>query len=121
VLHNTNMKLLSRITLTTVLLGTATAIATDVGPKRTDFSRYQAMLDHSPFAVATAATLPAATPSFAPNDLYIADVVHSPEGDRITLRSVSDKNFEEVVSTRGPNKHGYSIKDFKFQIDKCPH
>ena len=63
----------------------------DVVPKRTEFARYQSMLANSPFAVATAVALPAATPSFA-KDLYIANAAKSPEGDLVTLNSATDRN-----------------------------
>jgi hypothetical protein len=87
--------------------------ASDVVPKRTEFARYQAMLDHSPFAVATAVALPAATPSFA-KDLYIANAARSPEGDLVTIASASDKNFKEYLSTREPNTHGYAIANIEW-------
>jgi len=87
------MKSTIPIALTTGLFAVTAVFATEVVPKRTDFNRYQAMLDHSPFAVATAAALPAATPSFA-KDLYIANAARSPEGDLVTLASASDKNFK---------------------------
>src|SRR5437879_4687107 len=38
------------------------ARAADDLPKRLDFDRYKGMLEHSPFAVATAVVAPAATP-----------------------------------------------------------
>ncbi|HJT80256.1 MAG TPA: hypothetical protein VJ719_03580 [Chthoniobacterales bacterium] len=90
-----------------------TARATDVVPKRTEFSRYQSMLDNSPFAVATAVALPAATPSFA-KDLYIANAARTAEGDLITLNSATDKNFKEFLSTKGPNEHGYGIANIEW-------
>ena len=107
------MKLISQLALAIVLIGGATALATDVVPKRSEFSRYQAMLDHSPFAVATAAALPAATPSFA-KDLYIANAARSPEGDLVTLASASDKNFKEYLNTKEPNIHGYSVANIEW-------
>lgn len=107
------MKKVLNVALTNVLLGGATVFATDVIPKRTEFSRYQAMLEHSPFAVATAAALPAATPSFA-KDLYIANAARSPEGDLVTLASASDKNFKEYLSTKEPNLHGYAIANIEW-------
>ena len=95
------------------LIALATAGATDVVPKRTEFTRYQAMLDHSPFAVATAAALPAATPNFA-KDLFIANAARSPEGDMVTLNSASDRNFKEYLTTKGPNEHGYAIANIEW-------
>jgi hypothetical protein len=87
--------------------------ASDVVPKRTEFARYQTMLEHSPFAVATAVALPAATPSFA-KDLYIANAARSPEGDLVTIASASDKNFKEYLSTKEPNIHGYAIANIEW-------
>jgi hypothetical protein len=71
------------------------------------------MLDHSPFAVATAAALPAATPSFA-KDLYIANAAKSPEGDLVTLASASDRNFKEYLNTKEPNIHGFGIANIEW-------
>jgi hypothetical protein len=82
-------------------------------PKRTEFARYQSMLDNSPFAVATAVALPAATPNFA-KDLYIANAARSPDGDLVTLNSATDKNFKEYLSTKGPNEHGYAIANIEW-------
>ncbi|MEY2439062.1 MAG: hypothetical protein QOI34_447 [Verrucomicrobiota bacterium] len=91
----------------------AMGFAADIIPKRSEFGRYQAMLDHSPFAVATAAALPAATPSFA-KDLYIANAAKSSEGDMVTLASASDKNLKEYLTTKGPNEHGYAIANIEW-------
>jgi hypothetical protein len=102
------MKTLGYLATAVVLGGITTVHAADIVPKRTEFAKYQAMLDHSPFAVATAAALPAATPSFA-KDLYIANAARSPEGDLVTLASASDKNFKEYLNTREPNVHGFAI------------
>src|ERR1700757_3285174 len=85
----------------------------DVVPKKNDFSHYQAMLDHSPFAVATAAALPAATPSFA-KDLYIANAAKATGEDLVTLNSASDKNFKEYLSTKAPNEHGYAVANIEW-------
>lgn len=101
------------------LLVSSIARGDEVVPKRTDFVRYQAMLDHSPFAVATAAALPAATPSFA-KDLYIANAARSQEGDMVTLASASDKNFKEYLTTRSPNEHGYAIANIEWS-DQVGH
>jgi hypothetical protein len=85
----------------------------DVVPERAEFSRYQPLLDRSAFAVATSTGLAAATSIF-PKDLYIASMVHSPEGDLVTLASASDKNFKECLTTKSPNSHGYRIIKFKW-------
>jgi hypothetical protein len=81
-------------------------LADDV-PKPFAFERYQAMLDRSPFAVATAVAAPAATPNFA-KDLYVANAAHSKDGDLVTIASSSDKNFKKYLSTTEP-EDGYSI------------
>jgi hypothetical protein len=107
------MKRLGYLAMATMVAGTATLFGTDIVPKRTEFAKYQAMLDHSPFAVATAAALPAATPSFA-KDLYIANAARSPEGDLVTLASASDKNFKEYLSTKEPNVHGYGVANIEW-------
>src|ERR1700730_394867 len=75
-------------------------------PKRLNFDRYQAMMDRSPFAVATAVVAPAATPNFA-KDLYLANAAKSPDGDMVTVASSADKNFKEYLTTKEPNEHGY--------------
>jgi hypothetical protein len=108
-----NMKTSASITMAVGLMFLGRALANDVVPKRTDFTRYQAMLDHSPFAVATAVALPAATPSFA-KDLYISNAARSPEGDLVTLASASDRNFKEYLSTKQPNEHGYAIANIEW-------
>src|SRR3954471_7643071 len=81
-------------------------LADDV-PKPFTFARYQAMLDRSPFAVATAVAAPSATPNFA-KDLYVANAAHSKEGDFVTIASSADKNFKKYLTTTAP-EDGYSI------------
>lgn len=81
-------------------------VADDV-PKAFTFARYQAMMDRSPFAVATAVAAPAATPNFA-KDLYVANAAHSKDGDFVTIASSADKNFKKYLSTNAP-EDGYSI------------
>src|SRR5437762_11844596 len=85
-----------------------TALADDPLPKRPDFNRYQAMLNRSPFAIATIA-VPTATPDFA-KDLYIANAAHFADGDLVTIASATDKNFKEYLSTKGP-EHGFAISE----------
>jgi hypothetical protein len=96
-----------------VFAGVAATRADDELPKRFNFGRYQAMLDHSPFAVATAAALPASTPEVF-KDLYVANVAHTPEADLVTIVSSSDKNVKEYLSTTGPNEHGYAISNIEW-------
>jgi hypothetical protein len=88
-------------------LGAAFIYADDVLPPRFNFDRYSTMLEKSPFAVATAVALPAATPDFA-KDLYVANAAHSPEGDLVTIASSSDQNFKKYLTTKEP-VDGYSI------------
>ena len=73
------------------------------------------MVDHSPFAVATAVALPEATPNFA-RDLYIANAARSPEGDIVTIRSSSDQNFKKYLTTRQP-VDGYGIAQIEWSED----
>ena len=94
-----------------------TALADDPLPKRPDFNRYQAMLNRSPFAIATIA-VPTATPDFA-KDLYIANAAHFADGDLVTIASATDKNFKEYLSTKGP-EHGFAISDIQWS-DKVGH
>lgn len=86
-------------------------IADDV-PKAFTFARYQAMLDRSPFAVATAVAAPAATPNFA-KDLYVANAAHSKDGDFVTIASSADKNFKKYLSTNAA-EDGYSITNIEW-------
>ena len=74
------------------------ALADDPLPKRPDFNRYKAMLDRSPFAVATVA-VPTATPDFA-KDLFVANAARSDDGGFVTPASASDKNFKEYLRPR---------------------
>lgn len=81
-------------------------------PKPFSFARYQAMLDRSPFAVATAVAAPAATPNFA-KDLYVANAAHSKDGDLVTIASSADKNFKKYLTTNAP-EDGYSITNIEW-------
>ncbi len=86
-------------------------IADDL-PKPFSFARYQAMMDRSPFAVATAVAGPAAGPSFA-KDLYVANAARSKEGDLVTVASSTDKNFKKYLTTNAP-VDGYSISSIEW-------
>jgi hypothetical protein len=97
------------------VLGAFSGSAEDVVAPRFNFDRYTAMVNHSPFAVATAAALPEATPDFA-RDLCIADAARSPEGDMVTIRSSSDQNFKKYLTTREP-VDGYSIAQIEWSED----
>ena len=88
------------------------ALADDPLPKRPDFNHYKAMLDRSPFAVATVA-VPTATPDFA-KDLFMANAARSDDGGFVTLTSATDKNFKEYLTTKGANEHGWGISDIQW-------
>jgi hypothetical protein len=96
-------------------LGALSSSADDVLPPRFNFDRYTRMLDQSPFAIATAAALPEATPDFS-RDLYIANAARSPEGDMVTIMSSSDRNFKKYLTTREP-VDGYSIAQIEWSED----
>src|SRR6266446_2649323 len=94
------------------LFGAIGGQADDVLPPRFNFDRYAAMMNHSPFAIATAIALPSATPDFA-RDLYVANAARSPDGDMVTIASSSDQNFKKYVSTKEP-VDGYSIASIEW-------
>src|SRR5512132_2822360 len=94
------------------LVGAIAGQAEDAIPPRFNFDRYSAMLDHSPFAIATAAALPEATPDFA-KDLYVANAARSPEGDMVTIASSSDQNFKKYLTTKEP-VDGYNIASIEW-------
>ncbi len=102
------------------LIAATNSHADDAVPTRPNFSRYETMLQHSPFAVASAVAPPAATPNFA-KDLYVANAGHSPDGDMVTIASTSDKNFKEYLTTKG-SVDGYSIANIEWSpASLCPH
>jgi hypothetical protein len=101
----------SRLPLLVALL--AHGVFADDLPRRFTFDRYAAMLNKSPFAVATAVAVPAQTPSFM-KDLYIANAARIPGEDLVTVMSSSDKAVKEFLSTKGPNEHGYSIANIEW-------
>src|SRR5207244_3869877 len=94
------------------LLGAVYIQAEEVLPPQFNFDRYSKMVEHSPFAVATAVAPPAATPDFT-KDLYIATAARSPEGDLVTLASTSDHNFKKYLTTSEP-ADGYSIDNIEW-------
>ena len=94
-----------------LLCPVSTQRADDI-PKRFNFDRYSAMLNRSPFAVATAVALPVAAADFA-KDLYVANAARSPEGDMVTLASTTDTNFKEYLTTKGP-VDGYGIASIEW-------
>src|SRR5437870_554163 len=106
------MKYSVPLTLILAVLGVIDSQAEEVLPPQFNFDRYSKMVDHSPFAIATAMAAPAATPDFA-KDLYIANAARSPDGDMVTLASTSDHNFKKYLTTREP-VDGYSIANIEW-------
>lgn len=106
----------SRITLTAVgLFNIALFVKADDLPVKLSFDRYNSILEHSPFAVATAVVAPAATPNFA-KDLYIANAAKSPDGDMITIASMTDRDFKKYLTTKAPVE-GYAIASIDWSDD----
>src|SRR5438445_12958383 len=106
------MKYSPTLILILALLGAIHAQAEEVLPPRFNFDRYSRMVDHSPFAIATAVAVPAATPDFA-KDLYVANAARLPEGDMATIASSSDQNFKKYLNTKEP-VDGYSIASIEW-------
>jgi len=94
------------------VLGAIPGRTDDVLPPRFNFDRYSRMVDHSPFAIATAVAAPAATPDFA-KDLYVANAARLPEGDMATIASSSDQNFRKYLNTKEP-VDGYGIASIEW-------
>lgn len=86
--------------------------AKDDLPTTEPFSRYQPMVQRSPFTVATAAGPMGATPDFAKN-LYVANAAHSTGADYVTIASTVDKNLKEYLNTRDV-VDGYSISNIQW-------
>jgi hypothetical protein len=86
----------------------AHAIFADDLPKALSFARYEPILNHSPFAVATAAAAPT-TADFA-RDLFIANAAHSPDGDWVALASSTDNNFRKYLTTK-QGMDGYTLSN----------
>lgn len=95
-----------------LFIASVPANAADDLPKKFDFGRYQIILDHSPFAVATAVVAPAATPAPC-KDLYIANAARSPDGDMVTLMSTADKDFKKYITSKSP-VDGYAIGNIEW-------
>lgn len=81
-------------------------------PTKLSFDRYKGILEHSPFAVATAVIAPAATPNFA-KDLYITSAAKSPDGDMVVIGSMADREFKKYLTTKSP-VDGYSIANIEW-------
>ncbi len=114
--HPPNMfiyRILRLVSLAFLLnLGIHALVAEDI-PKRPPFDRYTAMMNKSPFAVATAVAPPAPTANFA-KDLYVANAARLPDGDMATIQSAIDRNMKEYLTTKGPNEHGYAISNIEW-------
>jgi hypothetical protein len=94
------------------LIATVSAQGDDNLPQRLNFDRYKGLLDHSPFAVASAVVAPATTPNFA-KDLYVANAARSPDGDMVTIASSSDREFKKYLTTKSP-VDGYGIANIEW-------
>jgi hypothetical protein len=105
-------KLLSAVSLLLIAAPAITQAADDM-PKQAAFARYEAMMNHSLFAVATAVVAPPVAPNFA-KDLYIANAARLEDEGVVTLTSSVDKNMKEYLSTKAPNLHGYSISNIEW-------
>ncbi|HME89010.1 MAG TPA: hypothetical protein VKE30_07365 [Chthoniobacterales bacterium] len=81
-------------------------------PTRLNFDRYKGMLDHSPFAVASAVIAPPQAPN-ACKDLYVANAAKSPDGDMVTIASSVDKEFKKYLTTREP-VDGYMLASIEW-------
>ena len=87
------------------------AIFADDLPKALSFARYEAILNNSPFAVATVAAAPT-TADFA-RDLFIANAAHSPDGDWVALASSTDNNFRKYLTTK-QGMDGYTLSNIEW-------
>lgn len=96
-----------------VLVFTESASGAEDIPKPATFARYQAMMNRSPFAVATAVAPAPVLANFA-KDLYIANAARVADQGVVTLTSTTDKNMKEYLSTMGPNANGYSISNIEW-------
>lgn len=95
------------LVLAFVTAGILSVFAADDLPKAPAFARYEAMMKKSPFAVASAVAVPAATPNFA-KDLFIANAARTADGDLVTVASTTDKNLKLYLTTK-ESVDGYSI------------
>ena len=96
-----------------LILASVSAQVADDFPKRLDFDRYKGMLEHSPFAVASAVVAPAATPNFA-KDMYVANAAKAPGCDMVTVASTTDKDFKKYLTTCGGPVDGYAIANIEW-------
>lgn len=106
-------KFVASLCVTSILIAQVCALAADDLPKAPSFARYEGMMNRSPFAVATAVVPPPQAPNFA-KDLYIANAAQLWDEAVATLNSSVDKSLKEYLSTKGPNKNGFSISNFEW-------
>jgi hypothetical protein len=102
----------AELTYISILVFNVTCAWGDDLPTRFNFDRYKTMLEHSPFAVASAVVAPTATPNFA-KDLYVANAARSSDGDVVTIASSTDKDFKKYLITKNP-VDGYSIASIEW-------
>ncbi len=86
--------------------------AADALPQAPAFARYEAMMNKSPFAVASAVAVPAATPNFA-KDLFIANAARTADGGLVTVASTTDKNLKVYLTTKEA-VDGYKISNIEW-------
>ncbi len=106
------LKRLLSLAVLMALPSVSSVLAADDLPQPLSFARYNPMLDHSPFAVATAAAPVAAAPNFA-KDLFVANAAHSTGCDLVTIASNTDRNLKEYLTTKNP-VHGYTIANIEW-------
>jgi hypothetical protein len=77
-------------------------------------TRYQQMTTRSPFAIATAAAAPAATPGFA-SQLYIDGVAHIGQTDYVAIKSRDpDKPTTMFLEVGGTSQDGMKIESVQW-------
>ena len=104
-------KMLSACSVAIGALMFLNAVLADDLPKALSFARYESILNHSPFAVATAAAAPT-TADFA-RDLFIANAAHSSDGDWVALASSTDSNFRKYLTTKD-GMDGYTLSNIEW-------
>lgn len=110
---NTKIVTLALSTAALALVAAAKDASNDDLPKAPSFARYEPMMNKSPFAVATAVAPPPPVSNFA-KDLFIANAARLADEGVVTIASSTDKNLKEYLSTKGPNKSGYSISNIEW-------
>jgi hypothetical protein len=106
------MKKRNLLLLSALAVGLTTARSEDALPMAPAFSRYEPMLKHSPFAVASAGAPVGVTPDFA-KELYVANAGHSEKGDFVTIASTTNRDFKLYLTT-GQNVDGYSVPNIQW-------